>query len=417
MYYYDAGGFGWFIGLVFISTIIFHAIRDSLKVKHSEWDERVEQEKLRILAEEEKKHLILSKILITEEHFNALSEVSAKLSKLINRLCYDKDFRCYCHNKDEHTRFLTNGKDMYIDFKYKPLNDILWIYDQQGHLYQEIDPNDGKAFGYINFETAEGHCLYIIYESMFHIDCEYSFTYEEYQKAVGDPESSQYKYREDIAKGTFKIHADYNPATEQKDYEICNLVHDYNQDYEQLYRILMYDIAKLVAEADGTTSLKESQWLTNNLPTRTSATDTLELIISHYKAPLFMVSNQSNWYEDDDEDYNDLSATVTYSILDAPEEECDLDNLSSRDLQRLKAADDDGEYLDSEYISEHMHSIHNKIIEAIRDDLESKTGDPHDGMREFYYPPAYHTWEKVHTSHQDMLFSDDYEIEYTVDIY
>ena len=103
--------------------------------------------------------------------------------------------------------------------------------------------------------------------------------------------------------------------------------------------------------------------------------------------------------------------------MDAPEEECDLDNLSDRDLRRLKAADDNGEYLDSDYISEHMNSIHNKIIEAIREDLELKSGDPHDGMVEVHHPPAYWGWEKVHASHQEMSLADEYEIEYTVDVF
>ena len=127
-------------------------------------------------------------------------------------------------------------------------------------------------------------------------------------------------------------------------------------------------------------------------------------------------SSHSNWYEDDN-DYSELSATVSYSVMDAPEEECDLDNLSDRDLRRLKAADDNGEYLDSDYISEHMNSIHNKIIEAIREDLELKSGDPHDGMVEVHHPPAYWGWEKVRASHLEMSLADEYEIEYTVDVY
>lgn len=416
MYYYNVGGIGGFIGLVFIVAVIIHAIRESHNNNHSKWDERVEQEKWRLLAEEEKKRLVLSKILVTEEQFDVLSEASTKIAKLVNRLCYEKDFISYCHKKDEHTRFSTNGEDMYLHFQHDPINDILWIYDQLGHFYQETDPGDGQKFGYFDFETIEGHCLYIFNEAMFHIDSENPYSYAAYQKTVGDPESLQYKYR-DIEKSTFKIFANYNPAIKQKDYRICEFVHDYDQDYEQLYRILMYDIAKLVAEADGTISLEESEWLANNLPTKTSTTDALELIVSHYKAPLFKGTSQSNWYEDDDEDYCDLSATVTYSILDAPEEECDLDNLSSRDLQRLKAADDHGEYLDSDYISEHMHSIHNKIIEAIRDDLELKSGDPHDGMVEKRHPWGAIYWEKDHASHQEMWVADEYEIEYTVDLF
>lgn len=135
--------------------------------------------------------------------------------------------------------------------------------------------------------------------------------------------------------------------------------------------------------------------------------------------PSHNASSSSNSYEDenDDDDYCDLVATVSYSVLDAPEEECDLENLSDRDLRRLKAADDNGEYLDSDYISEHMRSIHDKIIEAIREDLELKSGDPHDGMIERRTAWGATYWEKDHASHQEMSLADDYEIEYTVDVF
>lgn len=179
----------------------------------------------------------------------------------------------------------------------------------------------------------------------------------------------------------------------------------------------MYRIATIVAESAGALTFEEKQWLTKNALTETAESIQLEQTISSYKPPKIDYSKESsNWYEDDEEDC-DLSASVTYSVLDAPEEDCDLDNLSIRDLQRLKAADENGEYLDSDYISEHMHSIHNKIIEAIREDLELKSGDPNDGMVEVHHPPAYWGWEKVHASHQEMSQADEYEIEYMVDIY
>ena len=206
---------------------------------------------------------------------------------------------------------------------------------------------------------------------------------------------------------------------------ICKYIQNYNTEYEQVYRLLMYRIAKMVAESDGELSIEEQQWLIKNEPQKAMESSSIEQSILSYQPPIINYNSNSNWDSSDDDNYNDeddvsfsdLSATVTYSVMDAPEEECDLDNLSDRDLQRLKAADETGEYLDSDYISEHMHSIHNKIIEAIREDLESKSGDPHDGMVEVHHPPAYWGWEKVHASHQEMSMADDFEIEYTVDIY
>ena len=73
--------------------------------------------------------------------------------------------------------------------------------------------------------------------------------------------------------------------------------------------------------------------------------------------------------------------------------------------------------LDSDYISENLQSIHRKIIRAIRNDLEQKSDDPHDGMEEKRHPfGAY--WEKVHESHQDLLLAfDEDTLKYEVSIY
>lgn len=92
--------------------------------------------------------------------------------------------------------------------------------------------------------------------------------------------------------------------------------------------------------------------------------------------------------------------------------------LSEKDAAKLKNDDDCGEILDSDFISENHKSIHRKILRAIRNDLEQKSEDPHDGMKEVYYPQAYRGWEKAYDSHQDLLDTfDEDEVEYEVWLY
>ena len=372
----------------------------------AQWEEKERKE-----LEEAEKRIDKSKVLVSEEKFDALALETRKLAKLVNHFCYESSFIDYYHKIHPEDSTHENGDDVFLDFKYILLDDILWVYDQLGHRYIRLGKNS------INFDTPEGQCLYIIYESVSEINNNEGYAYRYFKGAVGDPESLSYKAREPL-RSIFETLTKYSSDKSQDDYVICKYIQNYNTEYEQVYRLLMYRIAKIVAEADGAPTYEEKQWLTKNALTETTESIKLEQTISSFKPSKINFSNtNSNWYEDDDEDYSDLSATVTYSVMDAPEEECDLDNLSDRDLQRLKAADDNGEYLDSDYISEHMHSIHNKIIEAIREDLESKSGDPHDGMVEVHHPPAYWGWEKVHASHQEMSMADDFEIEYTVDIF
>ena len=422
MFFYEFGTLDGIILLGILAFFFIHVKRkereEKYKAEHPIWDTPEWHEKwekqLKEEAEEAEKRLDKSKILISKEKFDAIVTETTKITKLVNRFCYEPDFIEYCHKKDSKTSILKNGEDLFLHFEYTLLDDVLWVYDQMGHLYLR----QGKCS--INFETAEGQCLYIIDRAVSEFNDEDGYEYRYYQGSVGDPESLSYKAREPLGK-IFETLTKYVPGSKLEDYQICSLIHDYNSEYEQLYRILMYRIATFIAKADGILTFEEKQWLTKNKPAQSTETIMLEQTVLLYKpSKIDYGKYRSNWYEDDnddEEDYCDLSATVSYSVLDAPEEECDLENLSNRDLQRLKAADDNGEYLDSDYISEHMRSIHDKIIEAIREDLGLKSGDPHDGMVEVHHPPAYWGWEKVHASHQEMSLADEYEIEYTVDIF
>ncbi|MCR5038259.1 MAG: hypothetical protein K6A94_02840 [Bacteroidales bacterium] len=435
MYFVELTEFEAFIMLVVIA-IVFIAYRrgkrktgERYEVQRREWEKE---------AEEERKRLNLSKIFITEEQFNALSEVSAKAQKVLNRLCYNEDFIRYVHEKDSLTSVLYNGEDMYIHYKQEPLHDILWAIDRLGCLCDHnAELSTMLNCCRIDFETIKGHCLFIIYKTMQYINYDSPFIYFDYQRAVGDPESLFFKAR-DVANTDFDIFVHYDPSLGQKDYKICDLIGDYSQDDKLLYRELMFQLGTIVAEILKVKAPSKSEWLVENHEGNAADTERLERINDSYIVPLFRPTTASTDDEDekDEDDYDDESdftedfdsdyysteiAEITYSFIgsDAPEESFEME-LSEKDANKLKKAEEKGEFLDSNYVSENFRSIHRKILHSIQEDLESKTGDPHDGMREVHHPPAYHGWEKDHDSHQDLLnifgFSDDI-VEYEVDFY
>lgn len=422
MYYIPTGDEAFFSIIIVAIIIIAENRHQRKKAKRKEaedkkWKEEL-HEQIEKEAEEAEKRIDKSKVLISEEKFDALALETRKLAKLVNRFCYESSFIDYYHKIHPEASTLVNGDDIFLDFEYILLDDILWVYDQLRHHYVRLGKNS------INFDTPEGQCLYIIYESVSQINDDEGYAYRYFKGAVGDTESLSYKARDSI-RSIFETLTKYSSNKSQNDYVICNYIHSYNAEYEQLYRLLMYRIAKMVAESDGELSIEEKEWLLKNEPQKEMESSSIEQSILSYQPPIINYNSNSNWDSSDDDNYDDeddisfcdLSATVTYSVMDAPEEECDLDNLFDRDLRRLKAADDNGEYLDSDYISEHMPSIHNKIIEAIRDDLELKSGDPHDGMVEKRHPWGATYWEKDHASHQEMWVAEDYEIEYTMDVF
>lgn len=90
--------------------------------------------------------------------------------------------------------------------------------------------------------------------------------------------------------------------------------------------------------------------------------------------------------------------------------------VSERDMEWLQNAEDEGELLDSDFISEKRKRLHKKIIRAIRENMDEESMNPEDGMvkKQLPWGPSY---EEYHSeaSYNDMaLCADDQDIEYTL---
>lgn len=218
MFYQAPTGIFGLIWLIICIVAIVRITREPNKEKHPEWETRKWHEKwenrMKEEAEEAERRLDKSKILIAEKTFNDLVSETTKIAKLVNHFCYEPGFIDYCHKKDSRTSILENGEDMFLHFEYTLLDDVLWVYDQLGHLYLK----QGKCS--TNFETAEGQCLYIIDRAVSEFNDENGYEYRYYQGSVGDPESLSYKARETLVT-VFETLTKYVPGTKLKDYKFA----------------------------------------------------------------------------------------------------------------------------------------------------------------------------------------------------
>lgn len=115
----------------------------------------------------------------------------------------------------------------------------------------------------------------------------------------------------------------------------------------------------------------------------------------------------------------DNTIEITYSVFgyeEVGETTFDMD-ISERDMEWLQNADDEGEYLDSDFISENRRGLHKRILKAIRNDMEEKSLAPDDGMVAKPYASLVKEYHQE-ASHQEMFnFAEDEDIEYTVNYY
>ena len=112
---------------------------------------------------------------------------------------------------------------------------------------------------------------------------------------------------------------------------------------------------------------------------------------------------------------------ITYSVLgneEAGETTFELE-VSDHIYNLLEENEDEGNFLDSDFISEELPSIHQKILRGIRNNMKEEGFDPKDGIITTRQP-----WGAIKETYsldasQEFLYdnADDDEIEYSVLLY
>ena len=114
---------------------------------------------------------------------------------------------------------------------------------------------------------------------------------------------------------------------------------------------------------------------------------------------------------------SDYIINITYSVFgyeEAGETDFEME-LSHNDFLWLQNADDEGVFLDNEFIAENRRRLHRKILRAIRNNMEELSLEPGDGMVKVVVGVI--EWGEYNycASHEGMLsMAEDDDIEYSV---
>ena len=116
---------------------------------------------------------------------------------------------------------------------------------------------------------------------------------------------------------------------------------------------------------------------------------------------------------------NEIEVTYTvFGFEEAGETSFDMD-VSDNLYNKLQDAEECGESLDSDYISEEMPGIHRKILKAIHENMEEEGLNPDDGKIEKRLPwGATYREDCPGASHMEMYnMAEDDDIEYSVTVF
>jgi len=219
-------------------------------------------------------------VLVSSGKFRVMADVLKDTYDFIEDICYEKVFQAYIGK-------ISNGKDdintascLFSSLKFFIMKDILRNYDELGHSYYFIGPVSGNTVYTLNMDEAEGQYLHEIVALMMSYDEDEDYEYEEYRKELRG-KKGRYKDIRAVREEALQTYASANvealDSDGHDDFQMCMILHNYNKDYEQRYRTLMYRVASLIAKVDDTVTLEESEYLESIMSlSREDSTDSAE---------------------------------------------------------------------------------------------------------------------------------------------
>ena len=144
------------------------------------------------------------------------------------------------------------------------MKDILRSYDQLGHSYYFFYGISEREVYDFKIDTPEGQYLYAIVAQMMSFDMDETLGYEDFRRELRG-KKGRYKEirstREDALETYAKADVSASASNGLDDFQLCLILHNFDQEYEQRYRVLMYRIASLIAKVDNTVTEEESRYL------------------------------------------------------------------------------------------------------------------------------------------------------------
>ncbi|MBQ6681409.1 MAG: AAA family ATPase [Prevotella sp.] len=249
---------------VVIGCLFMSVITERMMTPHEDKTEESNIDTEKDTIDENANSNLYSKGLLTEEKFDMMQDAVHQILLFLQTICKESSFHDFILGANIGNERPDNNKELYESLVFLVFKDIVWCYEQLNHLSPFDNIHTGQKEYTIDLNTLEGHYLYEITNLIFSFKDEQCFLYEDYLLHI---EGSD-KYSQKVRSLTQQIlntyaNADVSATASNGliDFQFCIALHNYNREYEQKYRVMMYRIASLVAKIDDNISPNESEWL------------------------------------------------------------------------------------------------------------------------------------------------------------
>ena len=202
-------------------------------------------------------------VLVSLKKYEAMEDVLKSTYFFVKNLCHEKAFREFISQIKSGNA--DTASQLFSSMKFFIMKDILRSYEELGHSYFFYGKNARKVYE-LKIDTPEGQYLYALVAQMMSLDMDEPLDYEDYRRELRG-KKGRYKEmrstREEALATYAKADVNASASNDLDDFQLCIILHNYDQEYEQKYRVLMYRIASLIAKVDDTVTEMESQYLSS----------------------------------------------------------------------------------------------------------------------------------------------------------
>lgn len=202
-------------------------------------------------------------MLITKSTFEEMCKTLRETCNMMKDICREKEFQSYVSAHKSGDSDIDTSQRLYDSMKYFVVQDVLRNYERMGYDYY-ISQSDGKKSCYFDYKSAEGQLLFAIIMQMLSIDGNEQTEWEELKGQINSQNNICKKIRLSATNG-FNAFANADVKAKASngwdDFALCIVLYNYNKEYEKKYRQMMLRIATIIANASGSVTDAENQWL------------------------------------------------------------------------------------------------------------------------------------------------------------
>lgn len=202
-------------------------------------------------------------MLITKSTFEEMCKTLRETCNMMKDICREKEFQSYVSAHKSGDSDIDTSQRLFDSMKYFVVQDILRNYERMGYDYY-ISQSDGKKSCYFDYKSAEGQLLFAIIMQMLSIDGNEQTEWEELKGQINSQNNICKKIRLSATNG-FNAFANADVKAKASngwdDFALCIILYNYNKEYEKKYRQMMLRIATIIANASGSVTDAENQWL------------------------------------------------------------------------------------------------------------------------------------------------------------